>query len=207
MSATMARQGGRVELEQSDMRLSLNMAKMAKEGFSHTIMEEIKYLIKTPHAEIREEKKWDVEFPGHIQLKAGKHIHPAMPVQNQTSGGLPCQNGTAMNPHTPCTRKQPGAPPPDRRRERTPEATPLLPRMPLAPTGNTSRDQPSQIVNLPAGYRYSHTAPLFAEFFDGDDDTQHNAAFDPHMLTNEDLYTLCGVVMQLIFFLKTGAAE
>jgi hypothetical protein len=33
MSATMARQGGRVQLEQSDMRLALNMAKMAKEGF------------------------------------------------------------------------------------------------------------------------------------------------------------------------------
>jgi hypothetical protein len=29
MSATMARQGGRVQLEQSDMRLALNMAKMA----------------------------------------------------------------------------------------------------------------------------------------------------------------------------------
>jgi len=33
MSATMARQGGRVQLEQSDMHLALNMAKMAKEGF------------------------------------------------------------------------------------------------------------------------------------------------------------------------------
>ena len=30
MSATMARQGGRVQLEQSNMRLALNMAKMAK---------------------------------------------------------------------------------------------------------------------------------------------------------------------------------
>jgi hypothetical protein len=29
MSATMARQGGRVQLEQSDMRMALNMAKMA----------------------------------------------------------------------------------------------------------------------------------------------------------------------------------
>jgi len=34
MSATMARQKGRVQLEQSDMRLALNMAKMAKEGSS-----------------------------------------------------------------------------------------------------------------------------------------------------------------------------
>jgi len=34
MSATMARQGGRVQLEKSDMRLALNMAKMARGGFS-----------------------------------------------------------------------------------------------------------------------------------------------------------------------------
>ena len=33
MSATMARQRGRVQLEQSDKRLALNMAKMAKVGF------------------------------------------------------------------------------------------------------------------------------------------------------------------------------
>jgi len=33
MCATVARQGGRVQLEQSDMRLALNMAKMAKTAF------------------------------------------------------------------------------------------------------------------------------------------------------------------------------
>jgi len=52
MSATMARQGGRVQLEQSDMRLALNMAKLAKEGFSRTAIEETKYLIKKPPAEV-----------------------------------------------------------------------------------------------------------------------------------------------------------
>jgi len=55
MSATMARQGGRVRLEQSDMRVLLNMAKMAKEGFSHTAIEETKYVIKIPRAAVREE--------------------------------------------------------------------------------------------------------------------------------------------------------
>jgi hypothetical protein len=45
MSATMAKQGGQVQLEQSDMRLALNMAKMAKEGFSHAAIEDTKYLI------------------------------------------------------------------------------------------------------------------------------------------------------------------
>jgi hypothetical protein len=40
MSATMARQGGQPQLEQSDMCLTLNMAKMAKEGFSRATIEE-----------------------------------------------------------------------------------------------------------------------------------------------------------------------
>ena len=52
MSPTMARQGGRVQQEQSDMRLALNSAKMAKEGFSRAMIEETKYLIKKPHAEV-----------------------------------------------------------------------------------------------------------------------------------------------------------
>jgi hypothetical protein len=56
MSATMARQGGQVQLEQSNMRLALNMAKMAKEGFSRATIEEMKYRIQKPRAEVREEK-------------------------------------------------------------------------------------------------------------------------------------------------------
>jgi len=57
MSATMARQGGRVQLEQSDMCLALNMANMAKGGFSHATIEETQQLMKKPHAEVRKEKK------------------------------------------------------------------------------------------------------------------------------------------------------
>ena len=52
MSATMARQGGHVQLEQSDMRLALNMVKMAKGGFSRAAIEETQYLIKKPCAEV-----------------------------------------------------------------------------------------------------------------------------------------------------------
>ena len=37
MSATMARQGGRVQLEQSDMCLALSVANMAKEGFLRAV--------------------------------------------------------------------------------------------------------------------------------------------------------------------------
>jgi hypothetical protein len=40
MPATMARQGGQVQLKQSDMHLALNMAKMAKGGFSRAAIEE-----------------------------------------------------------------------------------------------------------------------------------------------------------------------
>jgi len=46
MSATMARQGGRVQLEQSDIHLALNMAKLAKGGFSRASVDETQYLIK-----------------------------------------------------------------------------------------------------------------------------------------------------------------
>ena len=54
MSATMARQAGRVQLEQSDMPLTLIMAKMAKAGFARAAIEETQQLIKKPPAEVRE---------------------------------------------------------------------------------------------------------------------------------------------------------
>ena len=57
MAATMARQGGCVQLEQSDMRLALKMANMAKEGFSRAAIEETQQLIRKPPAEFRDEKK------------------------------------------------------------------------------------------------------------------------------------------------------
>jgi len=188
MSATMARQGGWVQLEQSDMRLVLNMSKMANEGFSHTVIEETKYLIKKPRAEVREEKMRGFEFSGHNKVKAAIQRHPAMLRQNQTSGCLPCQNGTAKNPQTRWRRKGTGAPPPTQCRVRTLELTPDPPGTPPAtptPTGDTSRAQPSEIVNLLAGYTYSHTALPCAEFFNHDENTQHDTDFDPDMLTDE----------------------
>jgi hypothetical protein len=57
--------------------------------------------------------------------------------------------------------------------------------MPPAPSGNISGTQPSQIINLPAGYRYSHKALPCAEFFDDDVDAQHDTVFDSDMLTDE----------------------
>jgi len=57
MSATMAMQGGRVQLEQSNICLALNMAKMAKTGFSRAAVEEMQNVIKKPCSEVREGKK------------------------------------------------------------------------------------------------------------------------------------------------------
>jgi len=141
MSATMARQGGRVQLEQSDMCLALNMAKMAKESFSRPAIVETKYHIKQPRPEVREEKKRDDEFPGHKRVKAAIQRHRAMLHQIKTSGCHPCQNGTGMNPQRRCRRKGTGAHSPDRRRQRTPVPTPPQPGMPPASTGNTSGAQ------------------------------------------------------------------
>jgi len=76
--------GGRVQLEQSAMRLALNMAKMAKEGHSRAAIEETQQLIKTPCTEVREEKMRGVVSPGHNKVKAAMNKHPAMVRENQT---------------------------------------------------------------------------------------------------------------------------
>jgi hypothetical protein len=64
MSATIARQGGHVQLEQLDMRLALNMVKMAIGGILHSAIKEMGYLNKKPCGTVREESKQVVEFPG-----------------------------------------------------------------------------------------------------------------------------------------------
>jgi hypothetical protein len=90
MSATMARQGGCVQLQQFEMRLALNMPTMAKQGFSRTTIDESTYLIKKPCAKVQEEKKRGVKFPRHKKVKAAIQRHPAMLRQNHTSGCLSC---------------------------------------------------------------------------------------------------------------------
>jgi hypothetical protein len=59
----MERQEGCVYLKQSDMHLALNMAKMAKRGFSCATIEETQYLIEKLHTVVREEKSWRVLLP------------------------------------------------------------------------------------------------------------------------------------------------
>jgi hypothetical protein len=185
MSATMARQGGQVQLEQSNTRLALNMAKMAKEGFSRAAIVESKYLIRKPRAKVRKAKKWAVEFPGHKKVKASIQRHSAILRQNQISSCLPCQNGTPENLETSWRCKGTGAPPPAQRREQIPEPTAPPPGTPPAPTSNTSGTKPAEIVNLPAGYKYSHTGLPFVEFSEDDEDTEHDTDFAPEMLTDQ----------------------
>jgi len=102
-----------VQLEQSDMCLALNIAKMAKGGLSRATVQEMQFPIKKPRAEVREEKKWGVEFPGHNNVKTAMERHPAMLWEDQTDGSLPCQNGTAQNPQTHWRHKGTGAPAPE----------------------------------------------------------------------------------------------
>jgi len=67
-----------------------------------------------------------------------------------------------------------------------------LPKTPLTAAGNSSAAKRAQIVNLPAGYAYSHTALPCAESFTGDasaQDSQHDTDFDPDMLTDEGTST------------------
>ena len=158
---------------------------MAKEGFSHAAIEGLKYVIKKPRTEVREEKMRGDEFPGHKQVKAAIQRHPAMLRQIQTLGFLPCQNGTAMNPQTLWTCKGTGAPPPFQCSELIPEPTAPPAGTPPAPTGITSGAQPAEIIHSPAGHPFSHTALHWAEYFEDDEDTEHDTDFDPDMLTDE----------------------
>jgi len=188
----MARQGGGVQLEQSDMRLALNMAKMAKGGLSLTAIEETQYLINKPRAEVRKENKESVELPGHKKVMAAIDRPLAMLHQNHTPGCLPCQNGTAKNPQTRWRCKGTDAPPPNQCRHQTAQPTaepmPPLPGTPPTSTGNTFGSQRLEIVNLLARYAYSHTSVRCAESFTLDisaQDSEHNTDFDPDMLPDE----------------------
>jgi len=109
----MARRGGRVQLEQSDICLALNMAKMAKGGYSRAAIEETQYVISKHSAVVREDTKRGVEFPRHKIVKAAMERQPAMLRDNQLDGALSCQYGKPKNPQTRWRRKGTGATPPE----------------------------------------------------------------------------------------------
>jgi hypothetical protein len=157
MSATMARQGGRVQLEQSDMRLALNTGKMATGGFSRARIAETQQLIKKPCTEVREEKKRGVEFLGHQKVKAATERHPAMVYKNHTAGCFPSQNGTANNPVTRWRRKGTAAPPP------LPAAPP--PGIPPAPPRDAVGKESYEMEGMPSRCVYMHSPLPNTRFF------------------------------------------
>jgi len=157
MSATMATQRGQVQLEHSDMRLALNMAKMAKEGFSRATIQETQQLIKKPLVQVREEKKQGVVFPSHNNVTAAIDRHPAMIQEHQIDSCLPCPNDTAKNPRTRWRCKGRSAPPP--------RLAPPRPKTPLAPPDASERTQSSETEGGPPGYVYIHTPLPSARFF------------------------------------------
>jgi len=184
MAATMARQGGCVQLEQSDMRLALKMANMAKEGFSRAAIEETQQLIRKPPAEFRDEKKWGVEFPGHKKVKAAMGSHPAMVYRNHTAGCLPCQNGTAKNPQKRWRRTGTAAPPPDP--AAPPPDWPPLPGTPSAPPGDTDGRESYDIEGMPSNCVYLYSPHPNTWFFNQNayaKDSKRDKDFIPDLLS------------------------
>jgi len=117
--------------------------------------------------------------------KAVIQRHVAMLCPNQMSGCIACQYGTAKNLQTGQRRLGTGAPLPTLPRVQTSEPIPPAPGTPPTPTINTFGAQPTEIVNLPAGYTYSHKALPCAEVSKDDEETEHNSNFDPDMLTDD----------------------
>jgi len=160
MSATMARQGGRVQLEQSDLCLALDMAKIAKGGFSLAAIEETQHLINKPCFKVQEEMKWGVGFLGSKNTKAAIQRQLAMVQENQIDGCLPCHNGTAKNPHTRWRCNGTGAPPP--------ELVPPPPGTPPGPPGDDDWALSSEIEVVPPNDVFTHTPLPMLKFFNLD---------------------------------------
>ena len=98
ISYDLTRQAGRIQLEASDLRLALNLHDKFSHGVSQRNTEASLELIKKPRAEIREEKRRNIQFPGHASVKKEWKTHPAMDQVKQLDGCLECQDGIACNP-------------------------------------------------------------------------------------------------------------
>ena len=99
-TADLAREAGRVMIEQTDMRLVRNHQRTNKEGITDEKVREIFKIIKKPRAEKRDEEAWGLQFEGIKKLKYSQDPHPANIVEDEALGCLECQDGIACNPET-----------------------------------------------------------------------------------------------------------
>jgi hypothetical protein len=162
------------------MRLAMNMAKMAIGGFSCAAVEETQQLIKIPQAEVWEEMKPGVEFPGHLKVKAMMERHPAMVYKNHTASCLPCQNSTANNLQTRWRRKGTVAHLPEQAAPR-PEM-PSPPAMPPVPPLDTEGNESYEIEGMPSRCVYMYSPLPNTQFLN------HNA-FAKNSKCNKDFIT------------------
>jgi hypothetical protein len=172
------------------MRVALNMANTAKGGFSHARVEETQQLIKKPSAEVREEQKRGVEFPGHKKVKAIMERHPAMVYKNHTAGSLPCQNGTAKNPQTRWRRKGSAAPPSELAAplpgRSSPPGRPSPPGTPHASPLDTEENESYKIEGMSSRCVYMHSPLRNTQFFNHiafAKDSKRDKAFIPDLLS------------------------
>jgi len=154
-------------MEQSTMRLALNMAKMAKGGFLRAAMEETQLQTTKPRAKVWKEKKRGAEFPGQQQVKSAMERHPAMIYKNHTASCLPCQYGTANIPPTRWRRKGTAAPPPEPAAPVPGRPTP--PVTPAALPGDAEGNESYEIEGMPSRCVYMHSPLPNTQFFN------HNA--------------------------------
>ena len=208
MSATVASQGGRVQLEQSDLHLAGKMAKMDIAGVLQTAIEVTQYLNIKLLPQVQQHQTHRAVFSGHETVKTAIERHPTMLCQNHTNRCLPCYNGTAVNALTHWSSNGMCVPPQDQDSQPAPESTPSLPTMPPTPL-----HQASQTNHLQPGYLNLHTSLPSAPFFNLVScawDSQHDISYNPDMLTDKGTSTgsetVWCVEVQLTFILKARAA-
>jgi hypothetical protein len=151
---------------------------MAKHGISCSGIEETTHLIKKPRAEIREEQRHRVEFPGHRSVKAVIGKHPAMMYENQSDGCLPYQNDSIGNPCTHWKRK--GTGPAQRQVHRQTGSAQIR----LAPTRQPPAaqcDVPPPRINVP-----TRLPCIFDPLGDDEDEEDDDDFTDDHSEDSQD---------------------
>jgi len=205
MSVTMAKQGGPVQPEQSDMQRAMNVAKMPQGGFSLVPIKEMQQLIRNPQAAVQEHNMRGVQFPGHKKKNAAIQRHLAMIRENQMDFSLLCYNGTAKTPLLCWRPKGSGTPPL--------QLVPPLPGTPPALSNHSESSERTEIVGVPHGNVYTHTPLPKTQCLRYDANAKNSKLANnliPDLLTDQEpstgYHTICCVVMQPISMLHTKAA-